>query len=121
MIRRPAAENFPVQPQRELQEARKRVNEQAGRLAKILLNHVELKPEGTELPYKYTSLGLTGRSNFIAAVMMVNYEINKRLGKDRAECSTEEFKVILNSVEDIIKTLTRRVRKAKSAYEQQKA
>ena len=49
-----------VQPQREWEEARKRMNEQAKRLANILLNHVSLTMTGTELTYKYKSLKLTG-------------------------------------------------------------
>jgi len=121
MIKRPAAESFPIQPQRALEEARKRVGEQGNRLAKLLLNHVALSIDGRELPYKYTSLGLTGRSNFIAAVMMVNHEINKRLGKDREDCSLEEFKAILDSLDEILQKLARRLRKAKSDYEKRRA
>ncbi|MFI5158963.1 MAG: DEAD/DEAH box helicase family protein [Sphingobacteriales bacterium] len=119
MTKRKAAEIFPVQPQRELQEARRRLHEQSNRVAKIILNHVELQITGREIPYKYTSLGLTGRNNFVAAVTMVNHEIRKRLGKDRDECSVEDFKEILNSIEEIIQTLQRRLRKAKSDYEKQ--
>jgi len=121
MRKRPAAESFPIQPQRALAEARKRVGEQGNRLAKILLNHGELKMDGREIPYKYKSLGLTGRTNFVAAVMMINHEINKRLSKDREDCSIEEFKVILESLEDILQTVVRRLRKAKSEYEKQQA
>ena len=121
MARRPAADKFAIQPQRELQEIRKRVYEQSSRLAKILLNHVSLDMNGKEIPYKYTSLGVTGRSNFIAAVMMVNHEFNKRLGKDRNECSTEEFNVILESLDGILQTLVRRLKKAQSEYEKRKA
>ena len=119
MKKRPAAESFSIQPQRALAEARKRVHEQSNRVAKILLNHVGLEITGREIPYKYTSLGVTGRSNFIAAVTMVNHEINKRLGKDRENCSVEEFKMILDSIDDIIQLLQRRLRKAKSEYEKQ--
>ena len=117
MIKRPAAESFPIQPQRALEEARKRVSEQGHRLAKILLNHVALDMEGREIPYKYTSLGLNGRTNFVAAVMMVNHEINLRLGKDREDCSVEEFKVILDSLDEILQPLVRRLKKAKSENE----
>lgn len=117
MVRKPAAENVPVQPQRELEEARKRVNEQASRLAKIVLNSVGLEMTGREIPYKLTSLNLTGRNNFIAAVTMVNHEMNKRLGKDREQCSAEEFKRLLDSLDDVVQTLTRRLKKAKSEYE----
>jgi superfamily II DNA or RNA helicase len=120
-IKRPAAENFPILPQRELEEARKRVFEQGSRLAKILLNNVGLDINGREIPYKYTSLGATGRSNLIAAIMMVNREINNRLAKDRESCSVEEFNVILDSLDDILQTLVRRLKKAKSEYDKRKA
>lgn len=118
---RPAAAGYPIQPQRQLEEIRKRVHEQSSRLATILLNHIGLKMEGREIPLKYTSLGVSGRSNFIAAVVMVNHEINKRLGKDRQECSVEDFQGIMNSLDDISNTLARRVRKAKKDYEERKA
>ncbi|HUZ97526.1 MAG TPA: DEAD/DEAH box helicase family protein [Edaphobacter sp.] len=117
MVKRSAAESFPIQPQRALEEARKRVGEQSHRLAKVLLNHVQLQMEGREIPYKYTSLGITGRSNFVAAVMMLNHEINKRLGKDRDQCSVEDFQVILDGLDDILQVLVRRVRKAKIEHE----
>ncbi len=121
MVKRAAAESFPVQPQRALEESRKRVGEQGHRLAKILLNHAQLGMEGREIPYKYTSLGVTGRSNFVAAVIMVNHEINKRLGKERDQCSVEEFKAILDTLDDILQTLVRRLKKAQSEYEKRKA
>lgn len=121
MIVRPAAESFSIQPQRALEEARKRLHEQSSRMAKIILNHVELEMTGREIPFKYTSLGLSGRTNFIAAVTMVNHEIKKRLGKEREKCSLEELQVILDSIDDIIQTLQRRLRKAKSEYEKQQA
>lgn len=121
MTIRPAAESFSVQPQRALAEARKRVHEQSNRMAKIILNHVELDMTGREIPFKYTTLGLSGRSNFVAVVTMVNREINKRLDKDRENCSVEDFHVILNSIDDIIQILQRKLRKAKSEYEKQQA
>jgi excisionase family DNA binding protein len=116
--KRTPAELFLVLPQREWEEAKKRLNEQAKRLANILLNHVELSQTGTELPYRYKSLSLSGRNNYVSALMMVNAEIQKRLGKDRSDASTEEFKRILDDLEDLLQTLVRRVRKAKLDYEQ---
>lgn len=121
MKKRRAAETFSIQPQRALEEARKRVHEQSQRMAKIVLNHVELNMSGKEIPYKYTSLGISARSNFIAALTMVNHEINKRLGKERSDCSVEEFNGILDSVDDIIQVVARRLRKAKSEYEKRQA
>lgn len=110
---------FAVQPQREWEEARKRLNEQAKRLATILLNHVELSTNGTELIYKYRSLKLSGRTNFIGALTMVNHEISKRLGKERDAASIEEFRAVLDNLEDLLHTLVRRVRKAKSDYDKE--
>ena len=119
--KRAPSEPFLVQPQREWQEAKKRLYEQAQRLAKLLLNHVELSMTGTELTYKYKSLKISGKNNYVSALMMVNAEINKRLGKERAQASTEEFKQILDNLDDLLQTLARRVRKAKSDYEKTKA
>ena len=110
---------FAVQPQREWEEARKRLNEEAKRLATVVLNHTELTVAGTELIYKYRSLKLSGRSNFIAALTMVNHEINKRLGKDRQAASIEEFRSVLDNLEDLVQTLARRVRKAKADYDKE--
>jgi excisionase family DNA binding protein len=110
---------FAVQPQREWEEARKRLNEEAKRLATVVLNHVELTPTGTELIYKFRSLKLSGRSNFIAALTMVNHEINKRLGKDRQAASIEEFRSVLDNLEDLLQALAKRVRKAKADHDKE--
>ncbi|MDD2465560.1 MAG: DEAD/DEAH box helicase family protein [Desulfobulbus sp.] len=115
--KRAPTEPFLVQPQREWEEAKKRLNEQAKRLANILLNHVMLEMTGTELTYKYKSLKLTGRNNYVSALMMVNAEIQKRMGKDRAQATTEEFKAIIDNIDDLLQTLVRRIRKAKAAYD----
>ena len=119
--KRAPAEPFLVQPQREWEESRKRLNEQAKRLANLLLNHVQLSMNGTELTYKYKSLKLTGRNNYVSALMMVNAEMQKRLGKDRGQATTEEFKAILDNLDDLLQTLARRVRKAKADYDKNNA
>lgn len=121
MSSRPPSAKFPIQPQKALEEARKRVYEQGSRLAKILLNHVGLAISGRELPYLYTSLGLTGRNNLIAAITMVNTEINRRLGKERSDCSVEDFKSILDATNEVLQVLVRRLKKAKNEYEKRKA
>jgi hypothetical protein len=115
------AEPFLVQPQREWVEAKRRVYEQAQRLAKVLLNHVELTMAGVEIPRKYTTLNIGGKNNYIAALMMVNNEFNKRLGKSRNSASTEEFVEILENLDDILQKLGKRLRKAKSDYEESHA
>jgi hypothetical protein len=81
------------------------------------LNHVELKQTGTELVYKY-QMRLTGKNNYVCSLMMVNKEIEKRLGKDRAAATTEEFRHVLDNLEDLLQVLVRRVRKAKADYDE---
>jgi len=106
---------FPVQPQMEWEEARRRLNEEAKRLAKILLNHLDINMQGREL-IKY---GLeNGKNNYICALMLVNKAINKELGKERGEATIDEFRMILDNREDLLQQLVRRVRKVKSDYEQ---
>ncbi len=117
MTERAGSTPYPVQPQRQLEEARRRVHEQSTRLAQLLLNHVGLQRDGREIPLKYTSLGASGRTNMIAAIMMVNHEINQRLGKEREDCSSEDFQRVLGALDDIVQTLARRVHKAKSEYD----
>jgi len=119
--KRAPSEPFLVQPQREWEEAKKRLNEQAKRIATILLNHVELKATGTELTYIYKSLKLTGRNNYVSALMMVNAEFNKRLGKERSQATTEDFEGILDNLDHVLQPLVRRVRKAKAEYDKNKA
>lgn len=115
------AQPFAVQPQREWEEARKRTNEQAKRLAKIVLNHVGLQQNGTELTYRYKSLKLNGKSNFVSALMMVNKEFEKRLGTDRGQASIENYQALHDNLEDVVQTLAKRVRKAKAEYDKNKA
>ena len=121
ITRRSPAEPFPIQPQREWNEARKRLDEQVQRTAKILLNNVNLQITGTEIPYKYSALNALARNNYVAALMMVNNEVNKQLGKDRKDCSTQEFKAATDSLEKILQLLVRRIKKAQSDYEKQQA
>ena len=77
--------------------------------------------KGTELTYKYKSLNITGKNNYVSALMIVNHEINKRLGKDRAQASVEEFRHILDNLDELLQMLVRRVHKAKAEYEQKEA
>lgn len=124
MKRKEATEAFPVQPQREWEELKHRVSEQGTRLAKILLNNVGLEMYGTELAYKYTSLKARSKNNLVSAIMLINHEINIRLdNKAREQCTTEEFKSILDNktLDNILQTIVRRVHKAKSEYEKSKS
>lgn len=119
IIRRSPAEPFAIQPQKEWNEAKKRLDEQVTRTAKILLNNSGLQMTGTEMPYKYSSLNVRAKNNFIAAIMMVNNAVNKQLGKERKDCSTDEFRSAIDSLEKTLQLLVRRVKKAQSDYEKQ--
>lgn len=119
ITRRSPSEPFPIQPQREWNEARKRLGEQVQRTAKILLNNTNLQIVGTEIPYKYSALNARAKNNYVASLMMVNNEVNKQLGKDRKDCSTQEFKIANDSLEKILQLLVRRIKKAQSDYEKQ--
>lgn len=121
ITRRSPSEPFPIQPQREWNEARKRLGEQVQRTAKILLNNTNLQIVGTEIPYKYSALNARAKNNYVAALMMVNNEVNKQPGKDRKDCSTQEFKTTIDSLEKILQLLVRRIKKAQSDYEKQQA
>lgn len=115
-----AAEPFSVQPQRAWEQAKVRLDEQSKRLARLLLNNAGLSINGLEIPYKYTSLRLSGKSNFICALMMVNKQIGDVLGKPRQEASTEEFQIVLNNLDKkILEPLVRKLLKVKAEYEKQ--
>jgi DNA repair protein RadD len=119
--KKPPTEAFPILPQKEWDELKKRLHEQSKRVAKLLLNNVGLSMTGTEIPFKFTSLNIRGRNNYVSAVMMVNSEFYKRLGKDRSQCSADEFKSVLSQLDDILQGLVRRLKKVESEYEKRKA
>lgn len=112
--KRPPTGAFPVQPQRDWEEARRRLNEQAKRSANILLNNVDLTPAGREIPYKYRTLGIMGQNNFVAALMMVNHALEQHLGKERSACSSEELREAEGALQEILQSLVRRVKKAQA-------
>lgn len=121
LTKRAPSPGFAVQPHLEWQEARKRLDEQVKRTATILLNNVDLKPVGREIPYKYSTLSIRAQNNYVAALMMVNAEVDKQLNKERKDCSVEEFRSATDSLEATLQRLVRRVKKAQSIYEEQNA
>lgn len=120
-VERDPTEPYAVQPQRRLEELRKRLNDHAKRTAKILLTNLDLEVSGTELPFKYKSLNLRSPNNFVSALVMVNNEINKRLGKERKACSSEDFKSVIVEQDELLQLLVRRAKKAKTEYEKEQA
>lgn len=102
-----SAEPFQISPQKEWQELRKRLNEQVGRSANILLNRLEIPRHGR----KIVNSGVHAVNDFTAAVTLINLEIKKELSKPRKDWSREEFKVIISKLEQIVNKLTRRYKK----------
>lgn len=107
-----AAQPFAVLPLKQWQEAKKRLNEEAKRTATLLLNRCSLLPASVELPRKLKP-GIGAQNNFVAALQMVNEQIDKRFGnrKKRAEWATEEFGVATIGLGEILNDLTREVKK----------
>jgi len=109
-----ATEGFAVVPQRQRQEARRRMNEEVKRAAKLLLNRMELEFGGNELAFKY-GLQVTG-NNFVAAVQLVNKELDRALGwqsGQRSGMRTEDFQKGMETLKTVLDTLTRRLKKRK--------
>ena len=103
-------------PAKQWQEARRRLNEEAMRTAKLLLNRTGLKGEGVELPYKLKP-GIGARNNFTAALQMVNDGINKRVGegRKRPEWSSEQCTAAIEVLPDVRNGLVRGVEKVQNA------
>ncbi len=111
----PASGPFPINPQRQRKEARKRMAEFVKRSAKILLNRFGLQPGGNEMRYTYAP-GMGG-SNFAVAVQLVNHEINRLLdikAGERGKLKTEDYKKAMELMEDAVNNLTRRLKKGVS-------
>ncbi len=111
-----AAKPFAVLPLKQWQEAKKRLNEEAKRTATLLLNRCGLLPAGVELPRKLKP-GIGAQNNFVAALQMVNEQLDKRFGagRKRAAWATEEFGVAMIGLGEILNALTKEVKKLQDA------
>lgn len=110
-----ASAPFPVLPQKQRQEARKRLKEEVNRTAKLLLNRCDLQFNGRDIAFKLYPGPVTG-TNFVAAVQLVNKELKKRLegsgvSGQRDRMKTEEFTRAQGFLEDILNSLTRLLKK----------
>lgn len=107
-----AAPPFSMQPQRQWREAKKRLNEDVNRVAKLILNTCSLNMQGVEIPYKY-KLGTNARSNFVAAVELVNKQVSALYPRknSRTEWTLEEFKNAIAALPKIQNTLVRKIKK----------
>lgn len=106
-----ASAPFPINPQRQRREARRRLNEEVNRSAKLLLNRLELQFGGSELRLKF-GIGVSG-NNFVAAVQLVNRELDRLLGIEpgtRGRLRTEDFASATKSLDEVLDKLTRRLK-----------
>jgi excisionase family DNA binding protein len=106
-----AAAPFPVLPAKHWQESRTRLNEEANRTAKLLLNRTDLRPDGLDLPFKLKP-GLGARNNFVGALQMVNEGIAKRVtgGRKRNEWTSEEFAKAMSVLPEVLDGLVREIK-----------
>ncbi|MGC2634201.1 MAG: DEAD/DEAH box helicase family protein [Candidatus Cybelea sp.] len=110
-----AAQPFAILPQRKWQEGKRRLNEDAKRTANLLLNRCGFTQAGVDIP-RQLKPDLGARNNFVAALMMVNEQIDKRFGKGRkrAEWAVDEFAPVMTGLSGILDDLTREIKKLQS-------
>jgi len=103
-----AGEPFPVLPQVQRREARRRLDEEVKRAARLLLNRLSLESGGHEIMRLFGTPG----TNFVAAVQLINREVDRLLGIERGRrgtLKTEDFAQALKSLDEVLQTVTRRV------------
>lgn len=117
----PAPGAFPVNPQRERIEARKRLQEKAKTTARVLLNRLGLSPGGQEI--SRTLIPTLRGANFVAALQLINQRVNKALGiksGDRAELDTSEYKKGMDLMPEILEAAVRLLKAKQSEAESDK-
>lgn len=102
-----AAEPFPVLPQKQWEESRKRLNDQVNRSANMLLNRLALKRAGR----KIVNFGIAANNDFTACIVLINKEIQKLNDSPRKNWTTEDFLSVSNELDSILNTLTKRYKK----------
>lgn len=93
----------PVQPQKERQLARQRLDERVRSGAKELLNELSISVTGRDLPRRFPQIGAT--NNLTAAVVLLNLQVREFLGSganERDIATTEELKRAHDSMDAMI-------------------
>ena len=104
-----APEPFAVSPQRERQEAQKRLNERIKTTARVLLNRVDLTPGGSDISSKLLT-NMTG-PNFVVAIQIFNQHVNQAVSTARrGDWSTDELKQAMDLLPDILEAVVRRLK-----------
>lgn len=105
----PTPEPFTVNPQRERQEAQRRLNERVKVTARVFLNRVSLSIGGSEISKNL--LPNTSGVNFVAAIQLFNQHVNKAVNTTpRSEWSTDELKKAENMLPEILEVEVRRLK-----------
>jgi DNA repair protein RadD len=99
-----AAEPFPVLPQREWEECRRRLKEKVNRSANMLLNRLALPKTGRKL----VNTGIAASNDLIAAITLINNEIKKSIPAPRQQWSSSDFKSAMDNLDKILNDLTRK-------------
>ena len=99
-----------------MERSEERLNEEVRRTAKVLLNRVGLERSGVEIPRKLMT-EISARTNSVAAIVMVNQAIAKRVGdgRKRPEWSLEEFAAATDELPGILDSLVRQLKSAQNA------
>ena len=104
-----APEPFPVSPQRERQEAQKRLNESIKRTARVLLNRIDLTPGGSDISRNLLT-NMSG-SNFVVAIQLFNQRVNSSVSTARrGDWSTDELKKAMDLLPEILDAEVRRLK-----------
>ena len=93
----------PVQPQKERQVARQRLNERVNSGAKELLNELSISVPGRDLPRRFPQIRAI--NNLSAAIVLLNLQVQEFLGlgpNERDIATTEELKRAHDSMDKII-------------------
>lgn len=104
--------SIPVQPQKQRQEARRRLNERVRSAASEVLRILKIRPVGYELPRTFPQTGSS--NNLGAAIVLLNIEIQSYLGTRSAErdlLSLEELESAYRGMDDLVDLVVKRVKK----------
>ena len=104
-----APDPFPVSPQRERQEAQKRLNERIKTTARVLLNRIDVTPGGRDISGNL----LTNMSgpNFVVAIQLFNQRVNSSVNTARrGDWSTDELKKAMELLPEILEAEVRRLK-----------
>jgi len=101
----------PVQPQKERQVARQRLDERVKSGAKELLNELSISVTGRDLPRRFPQSGAI--NNLGAAIVLLNMQVQEFLGlgsNERDIATTEELKRAHDSMDTIIDAVAAKFR-----------